>query len=457
LLAKYPDFLVYNQTIITIQWRYGVSFLGVIADDLTGAMDAGMQMLGKGIIKVALCHDKLDEVIHGSDVVVVNMQTRNGCAKEAYSKTKNTFCQLFKKGCNVFYKKIDSTLRGHIGVELKAILDSELFDCCILAPALPLNRRFTIDGIHYVDNVRLSDTEYAKDPFTPIKSSAISDNIREEYNTQIGLIDLKLIRESSLAVCEEIDKLVKSGIKVIIADAVEECDLKTIAHGLKLYGGKKVLCGSAGLFKYFDIVYNIKMGDPISNRNLKGVIEKNPILAISGSYASMSKKQLEYVAKSGGNIKIFKFDVSSLIDKAISEEWRVIAEKILFSLEAEDNVVLDFAGLDKETVTADHINIKDELTLISKSIAEITYHVLSNKAFGGLVIFGGDTAFVALTRLGVKGIEILGQIEPYIPYGKLIGGSFSGMPVVTKAGGFGQETTLFRIFSTLRGEDENGL
>lgn len=435
-----------------------MSFLGIIADDLTGAMDAGMQMLGKGIIKVALCHEELDEVTNGSDVVVINMQTRNGCAKEAYSKTKNAFCRLLQKGCNVLYKKIDSTLRGHIGAELKAILDLESFDCCIVAPALPLHRRSTIDGIHFVDGVRLFDTEFAKDPFTPIKSSSISNIIREEYNTQIGLIDLKLIRSGSLAVCVEINKLVETGIRVIIADAVKECDLMTIAHGLKLYRGKTVLCGSAGLFKYFDIVHNIKKSDPISNRNIRVVNEKDLVVAISGSYSGMSKMQLEYAARSGGNIKIVRFDVLSLTNKAISGARRFIAEKILFSFEAGDNVVLDFAGQDKETVLADHVHDRNELdymrTLVCESMAEMTYHVLSNKPVGGLVIFGGETAFVTLKRLGVKGIEILGQIEPYIPYGMLIGGSFSGIPVVTKAGAFGQEDTLLRIFSSLRGDDE---
>jgi len=69
-------------------------------------------------------------------------------------------------------------------------------------------------------------------------------------------------------------------------------------------------------------------------------------------------------------------------------------------------------------------------------------------------LFGGDTAFAAAEGLGAKGIEIKGQLEPYIPYGEWIGGVSPGLPVVTKAGGFGKENSLVELFKNFR-KDEN--
>lgn len=449
-----------------------MSFYGVIADDLTGAMDAGMQMLDKGRIKVTISHEGFQDITDDTDFVVVNTQTRNGCSNEAYSITKDAASQLLHKGCNVIYKKIDSTLRGHIGIEIKALIDCEQFDCCIVAPALPYNNRITIDGIHIVDGVKISDTEFAKDPFAPVKDSAISSVIREKYNTHTVNLNLNLIREGSQALCEEINRQVKSGVKVLIADAVEESDLMIIAQSVRLYQGRIVLCGSAGLFKYFDFAYDIKKNNKTSYKSTGTLCDDKHVLAVSGSCANASRKQIEYASIFRDDVKVVKFDTLSLINEEFNDTRMsdtagkmydirsAIAKKILYCFERGYDVALDIAEAYMYEILAHFGDNRYKLNyirlLVSESIAELTQYVLSSKIVGALVIFGGDTAFWILKRLGVKGIEIRGEIEPYIPYGILLGGEFDSLPVVTKAGSFGKEDTLCRIFGKLRG-DENDL
>ena len=60
----------------------------------------------------------------------------------------------------------------------------------------------------------------------------------------------------------------------------------------------------------------------------------------------------------------------------------------------------------------------------------------------GLVLVGGQTARLVCRRLQAQGVRIEGELEPGVPYGRLIGGVWDGLPVVTKAGGFGGPDTL---------------
>jgi uncharacterized protein YgbK (DUF1537 family) len=65
-----------------------------------------------------------------------------------------------------------------------------------------------------------------------------------------------------------------------------------------------------------------------------------------------------------------------------------------------------------------------------------------------LAATGGETAAALLTQLGVNGIRLLDEIEPGIPLGLTLGEV--SLPVVTKAGGFGNEGCLRRIIERLR-------
>jgi uncharacterized protein YgbK (DUF1537 family) len=58
----------------------------------------------------------------------------------------------------------------------------------------------------------------------------------------------------------------------------------------------------------------------------------------------------------------------------------------------------------------------------------------------GLV--GGDGARAALSRLGASGIRILDSLVEGIPFGVIVGGKADGLPVFTKAGGFGSDDAL---------------
>jgi D-threonate/D-erythronate kinase len=66
----------------------------------------------------------------------------------------------------------------------------------------------------------------------------------------------------------------------------------------------------------------------------------------------------------------------------------------------------------------------------------------------GLAATGGETAASLLARFGVNGIRLVDEIEPGVSLGLTLGGV--SVPVVTKAGAFGDEGSLTRIVRRLR-------
>ena len=67
-----------------------------------------------------------------------------------------------------------------------------------------------------------------------------------------------------------------------------------------------------------------------------------------------------------------------------------------------------------------------------------------------LGLIGGDGARETLKQLGASGIRIVDSLVEGIPLGVVSGGKADGMPVFTKAGGFGAEDALVRSVERIK-------
>jgi uncharacterized protein YgbK (DUF1537 family) len=70
------------------------------------------------------------------------------------------------------------------------------------------------------------------------------------------------------------------------------------------------------------------------------------------------------------------------------------------------------------------------------------HQLLATTPVSGLMIVGGDTAAAALRVLRAAGLALAGEVAAGSPYGRLMNGPFAGLPIITKAGGFGTDTAL---------------
>ncbi|NLO37654.1 MAG: four-carbon acid sugar kinase family protein, partial [Clostridiaceae bacterium] len=97
--------------------------LAFLADDLTGALDAGVQLLDFGY-SVSVCLTHGDLAGETADILVLDSESRNIPPAAATEQVRRGLVRLNAAGRDLVYKKIDSTLRGNIGSELAALLDA---------------------------------------------------------------------------------------------------------------------------------------------------------------------------------------------------------------------------------------------------------------------------------------------------------------------------------------------
>ena len=390
----------------------------ILADDLSGAMDVGMQLKGH---KINVMWQSGGNDLPESDcITVVSTHTRNIPTGEAYQRLCDCFTQF---GGKIIYKKSDSTMRGNVGAELRAAVEHGGYDCVIIAPALPANRRTVNDGVHYLNNIPLHKSELAQDPFAPVLSSDIAEILARSglgSGIKIGHLTLDALRCGN---GELFVKKLSPEHKIIVCDSKIEDDLRIIADLIHTSDLRILPCGSAGLMRYIaPPPTGPKMGDL-------------PILIVSGSTASTSLGQVEKFVNSRDDVKFF----DSTADP----------EHIYNALLQQRLVVWEAAGEGKEILRQKFRNDLDGLRKASAKIEEKTAALVERAIdkIGALVIFGGDTAEAICSRVS-DGIEILDEIRPYIPIGRLYGKN-TDLPIVTKAGGFGDDNALIDIIAYL--------
>lgn len=160
---------------------------------------------------------------------MLDTDSRAVAAGEAYERTRLAALQVARMGFKHVYKKLDSTLMGNLGAEIDAVADAIPVDCIIVAPAYPKIGRTTRNGIHYVNDVRIDRTETAKDPKCPVAEADLVKLLASQSQRQSGLLPLEALRAGPEAASLRIGELLRSGIEIIVCDAVSDEDLRRIA------------------------------------------------------------------------------------------------------------------------------------------------------------------------------------------------------------------------------------
>jgi len=222
---------------------------GVIADDLTGAGDTGVQFSNAGL-KTRIFLDRRDisrDSLEDVDVVVLNTESRRLKPKDAYDIVKEYASLLRDMGVKNIYKKVDSTLRGNIGYEIDAVMDAFDFEMSIMTPAFPANGRIVVGGFLLVNDEIVSRTPFANDPTFPVKESNIVTLLSRQSRLKVAHLPIILVSQGKEAISNFLRERASEGFKLVLADALNEGDLMNIAMGGEGSGLKLFYVGSAGL------------------------------------------------------------------------------------------------------------------------------------------------------------------------------------------------------------------
>jgi uncharacterized protein YgbK (DUF1537 family) len=206
--------------------------LAIIADDLTGANDSGVQLAKFGL-KTSVLFGLDKYAVHESEAVVFDTDSRSINKHEAYNKVYKVMEFLKEQGFQNIYKKIDSTMRGNIGIEIDAVYDSLKPDFVFVVPGYPKNGRKVVKGHHYLNGLALNETEIANDPKTPVTESHIPTLLKQQTNNSVGLIDKELLIKGADMIHDELGKFAKNNVSYIVVDSETEEDLELILHHTK--------------------------------------------------------------------------------------------------------------------------------------------------------------------------------------------------------------------------------
>ncbi len=197
----------------------------IVADDLTGACDAGTLFAGKSPVPVAVWPDPPV----AAPVSVVDTESRDLEAAEATRRVRRAIGPGARAGASVWFKKIDSTLRGHAGAELAALLRATGVASALVCPAFPAQGRSVVDRQLFVNG----------EP-----RASVVDRLRPEVDRPLAWIPLGDVRTGGVALTARVMRL--AGM-IAVADAETDADLDALVGAALALEAPPLLAGSAGL------------------------------------------------------------------------------------------------------------------------------------------------------------------------------------------------------------------
>ncbi|MFE8046567.1 D-threonate kinase [Brenneria goodwinii] len=415
----------------------------VVADDFTGANDTGVGLsLNGALVSVIFDVGKLSAGLPGN-AVVINTDSRAVSAEIAAQRTAGAIeAWRAAGGKGWVFKKIDSTLRGNLGAETAAALFAAQSPMALIAPAAPALGRITRGGQVWVNGRLLTETEFASDPKTPVLSAAVSARLAEQTGLPVAEVSLADVRQAGLA--GYLQKLSDQGIRLVVLDSEHQRDLEKIMHAASNLPFSPLLVGSAGL------------SDALAKQTGTQQPVVKPLLAVIGTMSDIAQKQIEFVNQRK-NVSIINININELFTvdaPAATERWRHDA---LTALDSGHHCIIRTCCRDSQRFDIVRLCQRHQLNrqqlgeTISHFLGELSRSIVLNsdrinsRLLGGLYLSGGDIAIAVATALGASGFQIKGQIASCVPWGRLLDSSLGDVPVMTKAGGFGNETTLLDV------------
>ena len=428
-----------------------VSFsLLILADDLTGALDTGVQFTKRGTdVEVYLSLDDAVQVFRetGADtravVRVINTNTRHASAEEA-RRIVSAAAHAFRD-CTHFYKKTDSCLRGNIGAELEALMEATGTTLLPFVPAYPALKRTTRGGYQYLDGELIQHSPMANDPLNPVTDSFIPAIIGKQTKVPVRLVGTDL-RGTDLPGTD-----LRGTEHILVFDGETSAHLEAAAKALREKGLLRVSAGCAGFAEALLEALHFPSTQGNEGANAVVPIDKLPILVISGSLNPVSIEQIEAAREK--KTPCFGVAEEDLLAKGWfgSESARSLAADCRRLLEASGICVLgtDLAvGIHADGTTPPARGDSQQTACqiarqlaqqVADGLGKITQSIINETGPLHLVIFGGDTLLGIMKTLGYKYLRPLKEIYPGVVLAETDGRR--GW-LVTKSGAFGDRALI---------------
>ncbi len=366
-----------------------------IADDLSGALDAASAFHAAGqAVRIALSTDAWRQSAP-TEMIGFTTETRNAAPAAAAAAVADAIALGRARGERLVFKKIDSTLRGPVAAELAALAEALPEARILFTPANPRVGRTVRDGVLLVHGVPVAQTDFARDPVSPVTESFIR----------------RLLGAAA-------------GPRVDLADAVDETDLEAAVARIRRAGEPWVAVGSGAL------AWPVARARADAQRLAASPSAGFPaggVLLVGGSAHPGNRVQAAQLAQAAG-IAVCEVRVA---------EPEAAVRTALEGLRRAGTAMLQVEDLRTESDRA------------LRAVTRAAGAVIRESGVARVFVTGGETAFAICRALGISSLLFRAEIEPGLTLSEAATGA-RRLALAIKPGGFGDAGTWRRAWEALR-------
>lgn len=419
-------------------------FLGVIADDFTGATDIAGFLVENGLPTVQL-NGVADIALPASvQAVVISLKSRACPADEAIELSLQALNYLRALGCKQYFFKycstFDSTAKGNIGPVTDALLRELGESFTVICPALPVNQRTVYNGYLFVNGVPLNESGMRNHPLNPMLDANLMRLMDAQSAGKSGNVPITAVMAGENAVRDRMAALKSQGVTYAVLDTLTDNDLDVLAAALS---DLPLVTGGSGLGGALARRYALRMGHTDCATNLGMPAAGGKPILLSGSCSEMTNRQVALYRAQG---PFFKVDVAQCVENPSAYADDIAKIVIRASLDSANTL----PPLISATVPPSELEAIQQRfgTEISRAGVESFFAALAVRlraaGYDHFIITGGETSSVISQALKIKGVYIGPQIAPGVPWVRAIGEPLS---LVLKSGNFGNEKFFFEALS----------
>jgi uncharacterized protein YgbK (DUF1537 family) len=387
--------------------------LGVIADDFTGATDVASMLVRAGMRTVQLIGVPGDDVQTDADAVVIALKSRTTPPADAVRESLAALRWLQRAGMRQCYFKycstFDSTPAGNIGPVAEALMQALGAAFTIACPAFPENGRTLYRGHLFVGDLLLSDSGMRDHPLTPMRDANLVRVLQAQCQGRIGLIAHAHVATGETGVRVRIKDLARDGVRIAIADAIANDDLRALAAACV---DLPLLTAGSGLALGLPDAYAARgwLVPDAQAARLGSVAGRAAV--VSGSCSIATNAQVAAWRAAGR--PAFAVDARALArGEPVADEALAWARA---ALEREPVLVCATASTPELQSVQAELGAAHAGALVEACLAQIAAGLVDALGVQRLVIAGGETSGAVVQALGVTRLRIGPAICPGVPW-----------------------------------------
>jgi uncharacterized protein YgbK (DUF1537 family) len=353
--------------------------LAAVADDLTGAAELAAVGWRRGLEAEVHTEAGLEAL---APLVVLDTDSRTRPRAEAVARSRAAGAWLAGGRPDLVYKKVDSVLRGWTRVETEELLECLGWDRAVVVPANPGLGRVIQDGRYLVRGRPVHETDFARDPLHPIRSSDVGEMLGRDGRRRVTVG-----RASQASLAEGLT----------LGEASSRADLVSWASHV----ARGIL--AVGAAEFFDALLEARGFEGRSPGEGLATATTGARLVVSGTTSDSGRRALSH-ARARGIPVLPMPDTLFRGHEATEEALGAWADEAAQALEGAPVVVVT---IDRE-VSGDPA----EAPRLEGLLADVVREILERRDVEEIFAEGGATAAAIIRRLGWTRLTVVRELAP---------------------------------------------